>query len=172
VFIKNGPPPKGHPAIGRPVVEKGSLMKEDRGGWHKLCRAATDRLQLVMFSWHTLGPLIKTGVTFECHRISEHHCQSGASLHDNSVSICEWISSLRSRDPLSANWTQLWDALESTLASIPVEHFWSLVEFMPQRIEAVLRTKGDKRVLYTQCIIVYCSCALVFKPEWLKGMHE
>ncbi|MGH0136489.1 UNVERIFIED_CONTAM: hypothetical protein FKN15_061132 [Acipenser sinensis] len=28
VYIKDGPPPKGHPANGRPVVENGSLMKE------------------------------------------------------------------------------------------------------------------------------------------------
>ena len=27
VCIKNGPPPKGHPANGSPVVENGSLMR-------------------------------------------------------------------------------------------------------------------------------------------------
>ena len=32
VCIKYDPPPKGHPANGRPVVENRSLMKEDKGG--------------------------------------------------------------------------------------------------------------------------------------------
>jgi hypothetical protein len=41
-----------------------------------------------------------------------------------------------------ANLTQLWEALESTWASIPAEHFRHLVETMPRRIEAVLRVKG------------------------------
>ena len=38
--------------------------------------------------------------------------------------------------------TQLWEALESTWASIPVEHFRHLVESRPRQIEAVLKTKG------------------------------
>jgi hypothetical protein len=38
--------------------------------------------------------------------------------------------------------TQLWEALKSTWASIPVERFLHLVEFMPWWIEAVLRAKG------------------------------
>ena len=42
-----------------------------------------------------------------------------------------------------ANLTQLWEALESTWASIPVERFRHLVESMPQQIEAALRAKGD-----------------------------
>ena len=41
-----------------------------------------------------------------------------------------------------ANLTKLWEALESTWASIPVECFRHLVESMPQRIEAVLRARG------------------------------
>ena len=41
-----------------------------------------------------------------------------------------------------ANLTQLWEALESTWTSIPVESIRHLVEFMPRRIEAVLRAKG------------------------------
>jgi hypothetical protein len=36
-----------------------------------------------------------------------------------------------------ANLTQLWEALESTWASILVEHFRHLLESMPRRIEAV-----------------------------------
>jgi hypothetical protein len=40
-----------------------------------------------------------------------------------------------------ANLTQLWEALESTWASIPVERFLHLVESVPRRIEAVLRAK-------------------------------
>jgi hypothetical protein len=37
---------------------------------------------------------------------------------------------------------QLWEALESTWASIPVELFRHHVESMPRRIVAVLRAKG------------------------------
>ena len=40
-----------------------------------------------------------------------------------------------------ANLTQLWEALESTWASIPVERFRHLVESMPRQIEAVLKGK-------------------------------
>jgi hypothetical protein len=46
-----------------------------------------------------------------------------------------------------ANLTQLWEALESTWASIPVERFRNLVESMPRRIEAVLRAKGGGGVV-------------------------
>ena len=41
-----------------------------------------------------------------------------------------------------ANLTQLWEALESIWASIPVERFRDLVESMLRRIEPVLRAKG------------------------------
>ena len=41
-----------------------------------------------------------------------------------------------------ASLTQLWEALESTWASIPVELFQHHVESMPQRIDAVLRAKA------------------------------
>ena len=41
---------------------------------------------------------------------------------------------------------QLWEALESTWASIPVERFQHLVVSMPQRIEAVLRAWGAEGV--------------------------
>ena len=41
-----------------------------------------------------------------------------------------------------ANLTQLWEALESTWSSIPVECFRHHVESMPSRIEATLRAKG------------------------------
>jgi hypothetical protein len=53
------------------------------------------------------------------------------------------------------NLTQLWEALESTWASIPVECFQQLVEFMPQHIEAVLRTKeGDiPNIWYKLCTV-------------------
>jgi hypothetical protein len=42
--------------------------------------------------------------------------------------------------------TQLWEALESTWASIFVECFRHLVESMPQQIEAVLRAKERSRL--------------------------
>jgi hypothetical protein len=44
-----------------------------------------------------------------------------------------------------ANLTQQWEALESTWASIPVEH---LVESMPRPIEAVLKAKGGATQYY------------------------
>jgi hypothetical protein len=40
------------------------------------------------------------------------------------------------------NLTQLWEALESTWASVPVEHFRHLIESIPQPIEAVLSAHG------------------------------
>ena len=40
-----------------------------------------------------------------------------------------------------ANLTQLWEAMESTSASIPVECFRHLVESMPRGIEDFLRAK-------------------------------
>ena len=40
-----------------------------------------------------------------------------------------------------ANLTQLWEALESTWASIPVECFLHLVESIPGQIEAVHRAR-------------------------------
>jgi hypothetical protein len=54
-----------------------------------------------------------------------------------------------------ANLTQLWEALESTLASIPVECFWHFIETMPQQIEAVLRTKEGniRKVFLMFCIL-------------------
>ena len=52
--IKNGAPPKGLPASGRPVVKNGSLMKEDKGGWHELC-IATDRLHSQLSVQYNIG---------------------------------------------------------------------------------------------------------------------
>ena len=43
-----------------------------------------------------------------------------------------------------ANLTQLWEALESTWASIPVERFRHLVESIPRQIEAVPRAKRER----------------------------
>ena len=54
----------------------------------------------------------------------------------------EMERAIRSRDPLPANLTQLWEALESTSTNIPVESFRHLVESIPRRIEAVLLAKG------------------------------
>jgi hypothetical protein len=41
-----------------------------------------------------------------------------------------------------ANLTQLWEALESTWASLPVECFRHLVESLPRRIEVRIQGKG------------------------------
>ena len=63
----------------------------------------------------------------------------------------------------AANLTQLWEALESTWANIPVERFRHLVESMHRRIEAVLRAKGGAtqyyEVMYTQRIAAMVKCS-------------
>ena len=46
-----------------------------------------------------------------------------------------------------ANLTQLWEALESTWASIPVERFRHLVETIPRLNEAVLRANEGNSIL-------------------------
>jgi hypothetical protein len=57
------------------------------------------------------------------------------------------------------NLTQVWEALESTWASIPLGRFRHLVE--PQRIEAVLRAEGVPNVFYSQCRCLLLSCYYV-----------
>jgi hypothetical protein len=47
-----------------------------------------------------------------------------------------------------ANLTQLWEALESTWASIPVERFRQHLESMPRRIEAVPRAQLNIRMVF------------------------
>jgi hypothetical protein len=69
----------------------------------------------------------------------------------------EWSTTQRTHP---SNLTELWVALESTWASIPVERFWHLVESMAQCFEAGLSGKkwcnsifeGVPNVFYTQCI--------------------
>jgi hypothetical protein len=46
-----------------------------------------------------------------------------------------------------ANLTQLWETLESTWVSIPMEHFRYVVESIPRQIEAVLGAKGGVCIL-------------------------
>ena len=60
-------------------------------------------------------------------------------FHSQQLLVC-----IKNGPPLKghpANLTQLWETLESTWASIPVELFQHLVESMPQRTEDVLRAK-------------------------------
>ena len=81
---------------------------------------------------------------FECVK----NCNAAGFFTLNSFLVCIKNGPPPKRHP--ANLTQLWEALESTWASIPVERFQHLVESnAPQRIEA-----GILNVLYTQCI--YC----------------
>ena len=49
-----------------------------------------------------------------------------------------------------ANWTQLWEALESTWASIPVERFQHLVESMP-RLRLFWEQKGRCNLILELC---------------------
>ena len=62
--------------------------------------------------------------------------------------------------------TQLWEALESTWASIPVERLRHHVESMPRRIEAVLRAQGG--ATQYECFVpsVYSRLA-----EWSSHIH-
>ena len=70
-----------------------------------------------------------------------------------------------------ANLTQLWEALESTWASIPVERFQHLVESTwasisverfqhlvvhTRRIEAVLRAKGEEQLNMRKVFLMFC----------------
>jgi hypothetical protein len=50
-----------------------------------------------------------------------------------------------------ANFTELWEVSASTWASIPAERFLPCRVRRPQRIEAILRTKGEglPNILYT-----------------------
>ena len=54
-------------------------------------------------------------------------------------------------------WQKLWDALESTWASIPGERFQHLEDSMPWRIEAVLRAKRG---------LVWASCCEFAIYKW------
>ena len=54
-----------------------------------------------------------------------------------------------------ANLTQLWDALESTWASITVES-WRLVESMTWWIQAVLSAKGRVQLNINQVFLMFC----------------
>jgi hypothetical protein len=62
------------------------------------------------------------------------NCNAAGFFHALQFPVC------MENDPPD-NLTQLWEPLESTWASIPVECFRHLVESVPQRIEAVLRAK-------------------------------
>ena len=71
-----------------------------------------------------------------------------------------------------ANLTQLWEALETTWASIPVERFWHLVESMPWGIEAVLRAKGEgvqlniRKVFLMFSIFSWSNWWIVWSNQW------
>ena len=66
---------------------------------------------------------------------------------------------------VAANLTHLWEALESTWASIPVECFQHLVESMPRRIEAVLKTtqckEGCTLGVYTKHTALFAMLSLL-----------
>ena len=133
----------------------------------------------IVFSWHTLGPLLKVEPSFNatgylniianqvhlfmatvsvCKQIFAFKMMSHASrlvlswngsTNMTVFSLLQWPAkspdlnliehlldemeqAIQSRDPLPANLTQPWEALESTWANTSVELFRHLVESMPQ----------------------------------------
>ena len=59
---------------------------------------------------------------------------------------------------------QLWEALVSTWASIPVECFPHLVQSMPCRIEAVLGAKGLELNI-RMVLLMFCTLSVTHHPE-------
>jgi hypothetical protein len=59
-----------------------------------------------------------------------------------------------------ANLTQLWEALEWTWASIPVECFRHIVESMPWWIEAVLRAKTGVQLNVRNVFLMFCKISV------------
>jgi hypothetical protein len=69
---------------------------------------------------------------------------AGFFIFNSSRVYQEWSTTQRTSSPVGSigvNIGVLWEALESTWASIPVECFRLLVESMPRQIEAALRAK-------------------------------
>ena len=74
-------------------------------------------------------------------------------FHAQQFTVC-----IKNGPPLKghpANLTQLWEALESTWASIPWERFRYLVESIPTQFEAVLRAKGVQLNIRT-VFLMFC----------------
>ena len=69
-----------------------------------------------------------------------------------------------------ANLTQLWEALETTCASIPGERFRQIAEFMPRRIEAVLRANGVQLNIRKVFLMFGISCE--YRKCTKKSMHS
>ena len=63
-----------------------------------------------------------------------------------------------------ANFTQLWEALESTWAIISVERFQHLVESMPRRIEVVLQINIRKGIL------MFCTLGVYYVHHTLRSL--
>ena len=106
-------------------------LKKDCGALRQIvyvCHSEGDRFRCL---WSGYGSRCQ----FECVK----NCNTAGFVTFNSF-LCVSIMVHHPKD-IQPTW-QLWEALESTWASIPVECFRHLVESMPQRIEAVLRAKG------------------------------
>ena len=119
---------------GRRQVEKGLLSLETIESW-------------IVYVCHSEGEWARHKIYCKClwtgygsrcqaHRFaSRTEMQLGFSTLNSFMCVSRMVC--RPKGHL-ANLTQLWEALKSTWASIPVEHFWHLVYSMSQRIEAVL----------------------------------
>jgi hypothetical protein len=69
----------------------------------------------------------------------------------------EWSTTQRTSSQL----TQLWEALESTWASIPVKCFRHLVQSMPRRIEAVLRAKAGVQLNIRKVFLMFGTLSVL-----------
>ena len=78
----------------------------------------------------------------------------------NLSAILKWI--------YPTNLTQMWEALESTWASIAVEHFRPLVESMPQPIEAVLSAKRVVQLNIRKMFLMFCTLS-VYHQSWFNN---
>ena len=107
-----------------------------------------------MFKWLWTGH----GSRCQVHRfVSRTITLLGFSCSTDSRVYQEWCTAQR-----TISLKQLWKALASTWASIPVERFGHLVDSMPQRIEAVLRSIGRVQLKIRVVFLMFCTLSVYY----------
>ena len=76
-----------------------------------------------------------------CAPVCVKNCHGAGFFHAQQFPVCIKNGPTPKGHPV--NLTQLWEALESTWASIPVERFQHLVKSMPRHIEVVLMAQNS-----------------------------
>ena len=88
------------------------------------------------------------GSRIQARRFDFKNCNAAGVFHSQQLPMC--VTNVPQPKGHPANSTQLREDLESTWASIPVEHIRHIVESLPWRIETVLRAKiGCNSILET-----------------------